>query len=71
MSDKKTAYDFDLSTGVELIRELNESELSSIKDLEDSMKRLEKEASDKDKARKSALVKLAKLGLTEEEIASL
>jgi hypothetical protein len=71
MSDKKTAYEFNLETGQEIIRDLNESELASIKELQDLTKKLEQEANAKAKARESALSKLAKLGLTEEEIASL
>jgi hypothetical protein len=71
MSEKKTAYNFDLETGQEVIRDLNESELASMKELQDTIKKLEKEAESKAKARESALSKLAALGLTEEEIASL
>jgi hypothetical protein len=71
MSEKKTAYDFNLETGQEVIRDLNESELASMKELEDTIKKLEKEAESKAKARESALSKLAALGLTEEEIAAL
>ena len=71
MSDRKTAYEFNLETGQEIIRDLNESELKSMKQLEDSIKKLEKEADVREKSRQSALSKLAALGLTEEEIASL
>jgi hypothetical protein len=55
----------------EIKREATEKELAQLKIDQAVWKKTEAEAKAKEEARESALAKLAKLGLTEEEIASL
>ena len=71
MSDKETILEYNGETGEEIIRDLTADEL---KDLETLRAELAAEQAKQDEAiaaRKSALAKLAKLGLTAKEIAAL
>jgi|LakMenE01Jun11ns_1017448.scaffolds.fasta_scaffold5583238_1 hypothetical protein len=71
MSEKITAIVFDGLTGETIERDLNEEELEERKLVLAQVSEEEAAEASKVKARKSALKKLAALGLTEEEIASL
>jgi hypothetical protein len=70
MANEK-AIDYDALTGLSVERELTEDETKELKKFQSDVKKLNDEVEAKAEARKSALAKLAKLGLTEEEIASL
>jgi predicted transposase YdaD len=61
----------DASTGEVIERNLDETELKELAIIQKASSQLEKEAKAKAEARKSALTKLAALGLTEAEIASI
>lgn len=61
----------DASTGEVIERELNAEEIKQLELMQKQEKDLQDEAQVKLDARNSALAKLAKLGLTEEEIAAL
>jgi hypothetical protein len=71
MSEKLTLVEYDASTGVEIIRELNSQELKDIESVHTKEIQRKQEAEAKIAARTSALAKLAALGLTEEEIGAL
>jgi hypothetical protein len=71
MSEILTTLIVDAETGKTNERELNEEEMAQRKKDAAVEKNLEKEAKAKAEARASALAKLAALGLTEAEIASL
>jgi hypothetical protein len=73
MSNKKDSeipqtITWDVSTGEQTVRDLTQQEIA---ELELARVEFENQSKAKEKARESALAKLAKLGLTEEEIASL
>ena len=70
MANEK-ALDYDATTGSLVERELTEEEAKELKKFQSDAKKLKDENEAKLVARESALAKLAKLGLTEEEIASL
>lgn len=65
------AVEVDAATGEVIERPLTDEELAQRKENEANFKAAETKAKAKAKARESALAKLAELGLTEEEIASL
>jgi acyl-CoA reductase-like NAD-dependent aldehyde dehydrogenase len=58
-------------SGTEVVRELNQAELSDLEAVKTQAKARQDELEAKEKARQSALAKLAALGLTEAEIAAL
>ena len=58
-------------TGLEVVRELTAKEIKEREDLATKTNLFQIQQEEKEKARQSALAKLAKLGLTEEEIAAL
>ena len=66
-----TALEVDAITGKETVRPLNVDELQAISENITQSTKTEAEATARADARISALGKLAKLGLTEAEIASL
>jgi hypothetical protein len=68
MSNQKTVQITDSITGETIVRDLTASEIEELDTANDFYFDLKKEKQD---VKKSALAKLAKLGLTEEEIASL
>lgn len=68
---EKTGLTVNALTGEETIAPLSEEELEFIKVAAKQAKEENKAEEDKVKARESALAKLAALGLTEDEIASL
>jgi DNA-binding NarL/FixJ family response regulator len=68
---EKTGLTVNALTGEESISPLSEEELEFIKVATKQAKEQTKAEEDKVKARESALAKLAALGLTEDEIASL
>jgi len=65
------AVEFDNATGKLIEREFNEEEIAERKKMQAQIKAADTEAKAKAEARASALAKLAALGLTEAEIASL
>jgi hypothetical protein len=67
MSELKITL-IDASTGEVIEREMNSEELANQEAIANEVKQVEE---DRQKTRDSALGKLAKLGLTKEEIASL
>ena len=67
MSELKITL-IDASTGEVIEREMNSEELANQEAIANEVKQVEE---DRQKTRDSALAKLAKLGLTKEEIASL
>jgi DNA-binding NarL/FixJ family response regulator len=71
MAEKEMVFIFDGLTNETVSREINEEEKEALESLAKEQKAKEAEAKAKAEARESALAKLAKLGLTEEEIASL
>jgi hypothetical protein len=71
MTEKLTAVVYDGLTGLTIERELNEEELNERLLVSSALAEKESEEKSALEARKSALAKLAKLGLTKEEIASL
>ena len=68
---EKTGLTVNALTGEESIAPLSEEELEFIKVATKQAKEQNKAEEDKVKSRESALAKLAALGLTEDEIASL
>jgi len=66
-----TALEVDAITGKETVRPLNVDELQAIAENITQSTKTEAEATARKDARASALAKLAKLGLTKAEIASL
>jgi hypothetical protein len=66
-----TAFEIDVITGVETIRELTPDEITQLQQDDLAAKATKAEAEAKAAARESALAKLADLGLTAEEIAAL
>jgi DNA-binding NarL/FixJ family response regulator len=71
MTETLTALILDAATGEEIIRPLTTQELAELQELQAEQETLQAEQDSKIAARQSALAKLAALGLTEEEIASL
>lgn len=71
MSDKLTALEYNGETGETIERELTNEEIADLKAIKKESDKMEAERQAKILARESALAKLAALGLTEAEIASL
>jgi hypothetical protein len=71
MSNELKLVEYDALTGIETVREYSEEELLDHKEVVKRNTELLKAEKAKEEAKKSALAKLAELGLTEEEIASL
>lgn len=69
--EKLFVTEINAETGEVNVREFTESEVKEHLAIQKSEKALEAQKEAKAKARESALAKLAALGLTEEEIASL
>jgi hypothetical protein len=63
--------EFDISTGETITTDLTPDELTDLKDREARVKAYEQAKADKIAAKASAQAKLAALGLTEEEVASI
>jgi hypothetical protein len=71
MSENLKVLEIDLEKGTVVERDFTSDEIEE-KELQDvESQRINKEMTDKIQARKSALAKLAALGLTQEEIAAL
>jgi DNA-binding NarL/FixJ family response regulator len=70
MANEK-AIDYDATTGELVERELTEEETAELKKFQVDAKKFNDSIEAKVSAKESAIAKLAKLGLTEEEIASL
>jgi hypothetical protein len=70
-SEVLMTLEVDAETGVETLRELTAQEIADFADLQAETVARETEANAKTTARISALAKLKKLGLTENEIAAL
>ena len=68
---KYLVVDVDASTGEAIEREANADELKAIKELDKLAKATADDQKAQEAAKESALAKLAKLGLTPEEIAAL
>ena len=58
-------------SGTEIVREFNQTEIAELEAVKTQAKARQDELEAKEKARQSALSKLAALGLTEAEIAAL
>ena len=71
IEDKEIAVQFDVITQELVERELTSEEVADRKTIKNEFEAEQKAKESKIAARESALAKLAKLGLTEEEIASL
>jgi DNA-binding transcriptional regulator GbsR (MarR family) len=71
MAEKEMVFIFDGLTNETVSREINDKEKEALESLAKEQKAKQDEIKAKEEARESALAKLAKLGLTEEEIASL
>jgi len=71
MTNELKLVEYDALTGIETVREYSEEELADHEQTVKRSKELLKAEKAKEEAKKSALAKLAALGLTEEEIASL
>jgi hypothetical protein len=71
MAEKEIAVQFDVITQELVERELTSEEVADRKIIKDEFEAEQKAKESRIAARESALAKLAKLGLTEEEIASL
>jgi hypothetical protein len=70
MANEK-ALDYDATTGELVERELTEEETAELKKFQVDAKKFNDSLEARLSAKESAISKLAKLGLTEEEIASL
>ena len=70
MANEK-ALDYDATTGELVERELTEEETAELKKFQVDAKKFNDSLEARLSAKESAIAKLAKLGLTEEEIASL
>jgi hypothetical protein len=70
MANEK-ALDYDATTGELVERELTEEETAELKKFQVEAKKFNDSLEARLSAKESAISKLAKLGLTEEEIASL
>jgi hypothetical protein len=62
---------WDVATGQQTIRDFSEQEIADLEETRLQIKNQEKASQEKAEFRKSALAKLAKLGLTQQEIESL
>lgn len=71
MADKQIAIQFDVSTQNFIEREITSDEIADIKKINDELESEQKTRESKIAAKQTALAKLAKLGLTEEEISAL
>ena len=71
MSEKLTTLEVNAETGEQIERELTKEELKEREQIAKNYEVMQVEENNKIAARKSALAKLAELGLTEEEIAAL
>jgi hypothetical protein len=71
LSETLTITIVDGLSGTEVVRELNQAEIAELEAVKTQAKARQDELEAKEKARQSALAKLAALGLTEEEIAAL
>jgi hypothetical protein len=71
VTDSTSITIIDALSGTEIVRELNSIELSELETAKSQAKAKEAELQAQEAARKSALAKLAALGLTEAEIAAL
>jgi DNA-binding NarL/FixJ family response regulator len=71
MAEKEMVFIFDGLTNQTVSREITDEEKQALESLAKEQKAKQDEIKAKEEARQSALAKLAKLGLTEEEIASL
>lgn len=68
---KFTEVIHDISTGETIILPFTEKQIAEAEALQKKLDEQQKQIQEKEKSRKSALAKLAALGLTEEEIAAL
>jgi hypothetical protein len=71
MSEELKLVEFDALTGIETVRDYSDEEIVDHQETIKRNKEILKAEKAKEEAKKSALAKLAALGLTEEEIASL
>jgi hypothetical protein len=71
MSEELKLVEFDALTGIETVRDYSDEEIVDHQETIKRNKEILKVEKAKEETKKSALAKLAALGLTEEEIASL